>query len=310
MNSAEAALATKQLPLASVIILNYNGRDYITNCLAAVLRSDYPNLEILFVDNASTDDSLRHIEPFGERVRLIRNPANYLSSKGLNAGIRAAEGDFIVLLDLDTQVRPDWLSCLVQPLMDNPSVGLTGSKLLYPDGRIQHAGGWLCGNAHAAHYGIEETDHGQWDRTREVPFVTGAAIAVRREIFKQLGGGLDEMLPFYYEDIDLCWHVRRLGYKVVYAGNSVAMHHESTSFPRNTPRYLFHFHRGRCRFMLKNYPIRQLLTKSLPNELIWFLHHPVREKWWWPVVKAYGATLAVLPIAIHRRVGRLVRTAG
>ena len=255
---------------ASVVLINYNGRDYIEKCIGSLLQSDYPYYDVILVDNGSTDDSMDLIASFRDRLTIIRNPRNDLSSKGLNHGIKLARGEVIVLLDLDTELRTDWLRKLVEPLAEDPTTGITGSKLYYADGiTIQHAGGTWDHNVMCRHYGLGEKDNGQWDQARDVDYVTGATIAIRREFFDQVGGQLDEMFPFYYEDTDVCWQAHRLGYRVVYVPDSVAIHHESATMIRDSFIYLFNYHRSRYRFLLKNHPWKSLVTKMVLEEIRW-----------------------------------------
>lgn len=295
-----------RLPLISIVIINFNGRVHIERCLSSVLASNYPCFEVIFVDNASTDDSLELLQPFLSNVTLVRNPANFLSSKGLNQGIRHSRGEIVVLLDLDTEVQRDWLSQLILPLLENPLVAITGSKLLFGDGKtIQHAGGTIRRNGCTAHFGHGEQDQGQWDQTRQTPYVTGAALAIRQSVLKELGGGLDELFPFYFEEVDLCWHARRLGYQVVYVAESVAIHHESTSWGGSrSERYYFHYHRGRWRFILKNMPWREIATNVIPEELRWLWKYAHADHQWRVLPRAYFWAFVTIPQIIQRRMGR------
>lgn len=290
---------------ASVVLINYNCRAFIRRCLESLLASDYPWFEVILVDNGSTDDSLSLIADLAGRLTIIRNPRNDLSSGGLNHGIRQARGEVIVLLDLDTEVRPDWLRKLLDPLALDPRIAVTGCKLLYPDGEtIQHAGGAWERNAMCRHFGIGEKDRGQWDQPRDVDYVTGAAFAIRRSFFEQVGGLIDELFPFYYEETDICWHARRLGYRVAYVPDAVAIHHESASMVRDSPRYLFNYHRSRCRFILKNYPWKTILGRMLLEEARWLAGVVLAHGYWRIMPKCYLAALAALPAVLRRRLAR------
>ena len=297
---------SSHLAFVSVVVLNFNGTKFIEKCVGSLLASDHPNFEVIVVDNASTDGSLECLAAFGERVRIIRNAANLLSAPGLNQGIKAALGEIVVLLDLDAEVRSDWLMRLVEPIEGDSRVAVTGSKLLFGDGRtIQHAGGTIGNNGFTEHGGYGHTDGALDDHLpREVEFVTGASIAIRRSVLDDLGGGLDEMFPFYYEEVDLCWNVRRLGHKVVYVPQSVAIHHESGTMGRGSSRYLFNFHRGRLRFLLKNARLHELLSRIPMGEAWWLAKHGLRGPGRFAVLLAYPAALAALPGAIQRRLHR------
>ena len=136
------ATSDRRAPQASIVILNYNGERYLRPCLDSVFRSDLREFEVIVVDNASTDRSLQVLDPYLPHIRFIQNHRNLLSTRGLNPGIQAAIAPIVVLLDTDTEVRPDWLRNLLAPIQTDPTVAITGSKLLYPDGTIQHAGGY------------------------------------------------------------------------------------------------------------------------------------------------------------------------
>ncbi len=288
-------------PHASVVVLNYNGERYLGPCLGSIFASDYPSFEVIVVDNASTDRSLDLIAPYKDRVRLLRNQRNLLSTRGLNPGIRAARAPIIVLLDTDTEVRTNWLRELILPIRTDPLVAITGSKLLYPDGiHLQHAGGFTRFNAIAGHYGHGEEDGEEWNRERDVEYVTGAATAIRGSFLDQVGGGLSEIFPFYYEDNDICHQARRLGYRVRYVPSSVAVHHESVGMGRGSQRYLFNLHRGRARFLAKNLPLAHM-PSAIRTELSWLWWNARRVDQWFPVLRGYASLLSVLPAILRSR---------
>jgi GT2 family glycosyltransferase len=288
-------------PHASIVVLNYNGERYLGPCLSSVFASDYPSFEVIVVDNASTDRSLDLLASYGDRIRLIRNPRNLLSTRGLNPGIRAAQAPIVVLLDTDTEVRPTWLGELIRPIRTEPDVAITGSKLLYPDGiHIQHAGGFTHRNALAGHFGHGEEDGEEWSQERDVEYVTGAATAIRVAFLDQVGGGLSEIFPFYYEDCDICHQALRLGYRVLYVPSSVAIHHESVGMGRGSLRYLFNLHRGRARYLAKNLPIAHI-PRAILTELSWLWFDSRRFDQFPPVLLAYASVIPVLPAIFRSR---------
>lgn len=251
---------------ASIIIPVWNGRAYLRDCLDALLAQNYTDFEIIAVDNASSDDSADFVAEKYPQVRLIRNGRNLGFAGGCNVGLRAAQGDVLVLLNQDTIVQPGWLKALVGAL-DDPGVGVAGCKILYPDGEtVQHAGGWIewpLGLAY--HYGKGENDTGQWNNSRTVEYVTGAAMAFRRDVLERVGPLDEDFWPGYFEDTDFCFRVREAGYEVWYTSNAVVLHRETTSFV--DPAILScHYHRGRLRFLLKHLPPDRFLVECLPAE--------------------------------------------
>ncbi len=288
-------------PHARVVVLNYNGERYLGPCLSSIFSSDYPSFEVIVVDNASTDRSLDLLAPYRDRVRLIRNRRNLLSTRGLNPGIRATRAPIVVLLDTDTEVRTDWLRELIRPIQTDPEVAITGSKLLYPDGvHLQHAGGFIRLNAIAGHHGHGEKDGEEWNQERDVEYVTGAATAIRGSFLDQVGGGLSEIFPFYYEDCDICHQARRLGYRVRYVPSSVAIHHESVGMGRGSLRYLYNLHRGRVRFLAKNLPLVHI-RRAIETELRWLFSNARRLDQWFPVVLGYASVFPALPAILRSR---------
>lgn len=250
----------------SVIIPVWNGQEYLPSCLEALLAQGYPDLEIIAVDNASTDGSADLVAEQYPQVRLIRNWSNLGFAGGCNIGLRAAQGEVLVLLNQDTRVLPGWLQALVEAL-HRPEVGIVGCKILYPDGQtIQHAGGWIewpLGLAH--HYGQGERDEGQWDIPREVEYVTGAAMAFRRELLERVGLLDEGFWPGYFEDADFCLQAREAGYEVWYVPDAVLIHAETTS----TDDFMaisIAYERGRLHFMLKHMPPSRFLAEFFPAE--------------------------------------------
>jgi GT2 family glycosyltransferase len=253
----------------SVIVLVWNGLQYLPACLDALLDQEYADCEIVVVDNASTDGSADFVTQRYPQVRLIRNQRNLGFAAGNNVGLGAATGDVLVLLNQDTIVRPGWLRGLVQAL-ERPEVGVVGCKILYPDAEtIQHAGGWIewpLGSAH--HYGQRERDTGQWDVPRAVEYVTGAAMAFRRDVLEK-AGFLDEAFwPGYFEDTDFCLRARQAGYEVWYAPQATLIHLESASHTNQLSMWEAH-HRGRLRFVLKHVSPDQFLAQFAQAETLY-----------------------------------------
>ncbi|MFN8491951.1 MAG: glycosyltransferase family 2 protein [Caldilineaceae bacterium] len=251
----------------SVIIPVWNGAHFLPTCLDSLLAQQTGDtLEVIVVDNASTDNSAALIAQRYPQVRLLRNSQNQGFAGGCNRGLEAAQGDVLVLLNQDTQVQRGWLTALLQALRD-PAHGVVGCKILYPDGKtIQHAGGWIdwpLGLSH--HYGQGEVDQGQWNQSRSVEFVTGAALAVRRDVLAQVGLLDEGFWPGYFEDNDFCLRVTAAGYTVYYAADAVVFHQESASWSDQRAKALA-YQRGRLRFLLKHLPPPRFLTEFVPAE--------------------------------------------
>ena len=263
---------------ASVIVLAWNGVEYLEHCLDAVLSQDYADFEVIVVDNGSTDGSADLVAEHYPQVLLICNERNLGFAAGNNVGLRAATGDVLVLLNQDTVVQPGWLAALVSAFED-PTVGVAGCKILDLDGEtIQHAGGYLLSPiAEGKHYGFGERDEGQYNQPREVEYLTGAALAVRRAVFEQVGDLDTQFFPGYYEDADLCVRVHQAGFKVLYWPAAVVHHYGSASFRQGLYNQLYLIFWNQIRFIFKHFSPDEILDSFIPA-MIDRIGHKVREE--------------------------------
>ncbi len=242
----------------SVIIPVWNGRAFLPECLDALAAQAGSAPEIIAVDNGSTDGSAELIATRYPHVRLLRNTQNLGFGRACNMGMQAATGDALALLNQDTRTEPGWLLAL-QAALSSDAVGVVGSKILSAaDRSLQHAGGRIHDVLGTPfHLGKADPDAAQWDAPREVEYVTGAALALRRQVIDAIGGFDERFFPAYYEDADLCFRARAAGFTVLYWPQAIVLHHESTSTPAAT-RW-FYFQRGRIRFVLKHWPFERLV---------------------------------------------------
>ena len=223
------SLPTSEKPVVTVIVPVHNKWRWTLLCLDSLRMSgDTATFEVIVVNDASTDSTLKMLKRIsGLRIVNIENNVGFLLA--CNKGLEAARGDYIVYLNNDTQVQPGWLDALIDNF-DDPSVGLVGAKLVYPDGRLQEAGGIIFSDASGWNFGrLEDPSAPPFSYRREVDYVSGAAIAVRKSILDTAGGFDERFVPAYYEDTDLAFEVRRQGFTVVYEPNSVVVHHEGIS---------------------------------------------------------------------------------
>ncbi len=257
-------------PQTSLIVLNWNGRQLLETCLPLLLATDYPNFDVMVVDNGSSDDSVAYVRANFPQAKLIENEANLGFAGGMNVGMRQATGEILVLVNTDVRVCSGWLKALVAAMNTDPMIGVAGCKVYYPDRQtLQHAGGIInYPQALPDHWGHKEVDEGQYDVSREVDYVIGAVFALRRDLLEQIGY-LDEGFYLYFEDPDYCFRARCAGYKVVYVPDAVVIHDESASSVFGSYNYLFHFHRSRLRFVLKHYTPQQIAADFALTETGW-----------------------------------------
>jgi glycosyltransferase involved in cell wall biosynthesis/SAM-dependent methyltransferase len=225
--------AARERPQTSIIIPTFNNVALTRDCLSALQKNTPAGLyEIIIVDNASTDgtiDFLKSEEQAG-RLRTILNQENAGFARACNQGAQAAKTDLLLFLNNDTQVTPGWLDALTGAVR-HPQAGLAGAKLLYADGRIQHAGIEFIGNIPDHPHRYAPAAAPEVNQFRELDMVTGACLMIRRELFLQLAG-FDESYRNGVEDIDLCLRVRAAGWKVVYEPKAVVFHLEGQSAGR------------------------------------------------------------------------------
>lgn len=278
----------------TLIVLNWNGRPFLPACLTSLLSLDYPHYTIILVDNASDDDSVAYVRQHFPQIQLQVNPGNLGFAAGNNAALHQLTTPLAVLLNPDIIVSPNWLRHLLGPMLADEQIGVAGGKLLYPDGRlIQHAGGFVTApQAFPGHYGLLEEDAGQYELPRQVDYVIGAAMAIRRDLLGRIGL-LDEGFFLYYEDTDFCQRAQRAGYQVVYVPQATAVHLESAVTRKGSPTYLRHFHTGRWRFLLKHYDLDEVVSQTVPAEQRWLDKCDPVERW--AAAHAYRQTLMRLP---------------
>ncbi len=283
----------------SVIIPVWNGQAYLKDCLDALLAQQGGPFEVIVVDDYSPDDSAAFVTRHYPQVRLLRNAYNMGFAGACNVGMRAARGEILVLLNQDTVVHPGWLAAMTRAF-EGERVGVVGCKILYPDGEtIQHAGGWIewpLGLVY--HYGYHERDDGRWDELRQVEFVTGASMAVRRAVLESIGMLDEGFWPGYFEDVDFCLRARRAGYEILYVPDAVLIHREGTSMSDARLRWEAH-HRGRLRLVLKHLPPERFLTQFVQAEA---RHQPavVAEIGGSPLCRAYLEAIVRVPLVLRR----------
>jgi GT2 family glycosyltransferase len=258
------------LKSVSIVIPVRNGRQFLGACLDSLLaeqaRTPDLTVEIIVVDNASEDHSADWVAQHYPTVRLVRNLTNQGFAGGCNRGVEAGSGAVTILLNQDTCIRPGWVQALVAAFAD-PSIALAGCKILYPDGKtLQHAGGWIeWPLGHGYHYGHHTIDQGQWNESRPVEWVTGAALAIRRSLLPTIGLLDEEFWPGYFEDVDFCLRVRRQGFQVWYCAAAGVTHQETSSRIERAALTRF-YQRGRLRMTLKHLPPQRWLDEFVPAE--------------------------------------------
>jgi N-acetylglucosaminyl-diphospho-decaprenol L-rhamnosyltransferase len=256
-------------PDVSVIVLNYNGRPWLAGCLDALGdQGSAPSFEIVVVDNASADDSVAFIARGYPEVKLVENRENLGFAAGNNVGARHARGGLLVFLNNDTVPSSDWLGRLCAPLRDRPELALAASRVVFLDDPeiVDSAGdGYLrAGGAYKRGHGSAAAS---WNESREVFGACGAAFAIRRAVFEELGG-FDDRFFMVHEDVDLSYRARLLGYRCWYAADAVVLHAGSGTLGRSSPRAVFYGQRNLEWTWIKNTPL-PMLARSAPAHVVY-----------------------------------------
>lgn len=262
-------------PRTAIVILNYNGRRYLEQFLPTVLNSTYDNFEVIVADNGSTDDSLAFMAAQYPDITCLDLKQNYGFAEGYNQALKQVEAPYYLLLNSDVKVTPDWLEPLIELMERDKTVGACQPKI-----RAYHqphsfeyagaAGGWLDNLGYpfcrGRIFSVTEEDEGQYDELQEVFWATGAAFLVRSKLYHELGG-FDGDYFAHSEEIDLCWRIKRAGYKIMARPRSVVYHVGGGTLDYNTPRKTYLNFRNSLYTLIKNEERRRLLW-ILPLRLL------------------------------------------
>lgn len=240
-------------PWVSVIIPNWNGAVHLPTCLESLRRQTWRSLEVIVVDNGSVDGSLDLLAREYPEVRVLALGANRGFAGAVNAGIRAARGEFIVLLNNDTEADPHWLEEVVAAFERHPEAGLVASKMLLFDRRdvFHTAGDYYRVDGRPGNRGVWETDRGQYDQEEYVFSACGGSAAYRRAMLEEIGL-LDEDFFYSCEDVDLAWRAQLAGWRCVYAPRAVVYHKLSATGGGTTAS--FYDGRNFIYLLVKDYP--------------------------------------------------------
>jgi len=249
--------------LVSIIIPHWNGIDVLSECLDSLKKTVYPNFEIIVVDNASTDGSGDWIKNHHPQIKLINNDKNYGYAGGCNRGVLHADGELVVFLNNDTVQDKYWLQNLVSFINSHPGCAAVQPKILnyYERNRFDYAGGSgghmdvLCYPfARGRIFLDQEIDSGQYDDDDRCFWASGTAIMVRKDYYME-AGQFDEKFFAHMEEIDLCWKLQLMGYKVFVHPAAVVYHKNAVSLPMTSLKKFMLNHRNSLLMLLTNYKL-------------------------------------------------------
>lgn len=243
----------------SIIIVTWNALHHLQKFLPSVVRSSYTDFEIIIANNASEDSTVEWLEEYYPKCKVVTFDRNYGYAAGNNRAVKYATGDILVFLNNDVHPDFQWLTHLNETFLDE-TVGIAQPKLRdasNPD-HFEYAGAaggyidWMgypfCRGRIMDHI---EKDKGQYDTASDIFWASGAALAIRKDLFVE-AGGFDEDFEFHMEEIDLCWRCLKTGQKIRYVPNSVVYHLGGGSLPHGSPRKVFYNYRNSLLMLLKN----------------------------------------------------------
>lgn len=278
LDGSAFVLATCDTPRASIVIPVYNQCAHTLACLRAL--SEHPPQvahEVIVIDDGSTDASQTTL-PGITGLTYHRRERNRGFIAACNDGAALAKGEFLAFLNNDTVAQPGWLDALLRTFDDLPGVGLVGAQLLFPDGRLQEAGGIVFNDGSAWNYGRFESPHDpRFSYLRDADYVSAAAIVLPRTLFAEVGGFAECYAPAYYEDTDLAFAIREHGYRVLYQPAARVVHHEGVTAGTDPGTGIKAYQvRNRARFVERHHRSlkRQLPPPTIPTPALLHRHQP------------------------------------
>ncbi|MBN8696373.1 MAG: glycosyltransferase family 2 protein [Bacteroidetes bacterium] len=255
----------------AVVILNWNGRGFLEKFLPSVISCNNSYSDIIVADNNSSDDSIAFLKKKYPQVRLIINDVNGGFAKGYNDALKHVDAEYYVLLNSDVEVTPGWIEGVIDLMDSDKTIAACQPKIRMFDNKKMFeyagaAGGFIDKYAYPFCRGriLEnlEEDKGQYDDVREVFWATGACMFVRAVQFKEVGG-FDEDFFAHMEEIDLCWRLKNLGYKIMYSPNSIVYHVGGGTLNKTSPRKTYLNFRNNLYLIFKNHPPQFFFLKLL-----------------------------------------------
>jgi len=219
--------------LVSIIIVNYNGKEYLQKCLESLMKINYKDFEVIIVDNNSTDDSIEFVKNTYPSVIIIKLEKNYGFAEPNNIGVKIAKGDFLLFLNNDTEVSPNFIEKMVNVLNSDSKIAICQSLLLKPNDEIDSSGDYVdeLGRSYSSRKKLTEV--------KEILSARGASMMVRKDSFLDLGG-FDKKFFASFEDVDICWRAWLWGYKVVLVPDSIVHHKVGGTVQKMSSEVRFH----------------------------------------------------------------------
>lgn len=250
----------------AVVILNWNGVSFLEKFLPNILQCTASDAEVIVADNASTDNSVEFLQTHFPQIRLIQNVENYGYAGGYNMALSQVDADYYVLLNSDVEVTENWITPIVRLMEEDHSIAVCQPKILSYHNRDEFeyagaAGGFIDKLGYPFCRGrlftTLEEDKGQYDDVEEIFWATGACMFARASAYWEVGG-LDKDFFAHMEEIDFCWRLKNLGYRVMYCGNAAVFHVGGGTLPKSAPQKTYLNIRNNLIMLYKNLPDSEL----------------------------------------------------
>ncbi|PWB56958.1 MAG: glycosyltransferase family 2 protein [Candidatus Methanoperedenaceae archaeon] len=249
-------------PIVSIIVLNWNGKKYLKTCLSSLQNQIYKNIEIIFVDNGSSDGSIEFVRNSYPGVVTLKHDTNIGFAEGVNSGVRISRGTFIATINNDAEADADWINNLVIVMESDPDIGCCGSKMMrYYDRKIiDSAGIEIYQNGNAYDRGREEKDAGQYDQQEEIFGACAGAALYRKEMLDEIGL-FDKEYFAYFEDVDLSFRMHLFGWKCIFVPKAVIYHIHSATSGSSSPFKIFYIERNKLWNIWKYFPVSMIIIQ-------------------------------------------------
>lgn len=269
-------------PKVTVIILNFNGLKDTVFCLEKLLDQNYPNFEVIVIDNGSYENEAKKIKEKFPQIKVIRLEKNLGFAGGINWGLKEAFKDkevkFIATLNNDAFPDKNWLSSLVDTAQKKEKIGMVASKIYYlrPSSTLESVGTIIFKEGSAAHKGTKEKDKGQYNQEEETFAPCAGAALYKREMLEDIGF-FDEKFFAYFEDVDLGWRAQLKNWKCIYTPKALVIHkHSATSLPYSSFKF-YHKEKNRYFVLIKNYPLKYIFLSPFLTIKKWLIYFRLRK---------------------------------
>ncbi len=259
----------KNNPSVAIVILNWNGQQFLKQFLPSVMASVYENKKIVVADNASTDNSIEFLKKYYPQIEIIQHTTNEGFAKGYNTALKQVISDYYILLNSDVEVTPQWINPIIELMESDALIAACQPKILAYKNKTHFeyagaSGGWLDNFGYPFMRGrvfdICEEDNGQYNAVQQCFWASGAALFVKANLYNELGG-LDEYFFAHQEEIDFCWRLQLAGYKIFVQPQSIVYHVGGGTLPKGNSKKTFLNFRNNLIMLAKNLPLNNALWK-------------------------------------------------